>query len=367
MNLLSHNCKPAISPLLHGLICLLLFLPIMTFAADAQKPEKGEFYGAKNTEYPAWFKESFLHLKEDVGEAATSGKRLMLFFYQNGCPYCNAMVERNLAQKDILDKVQQNFDVIAINMWGDRDLIHVTGEKFTEKTFAEHLKVQFTPTLMFMDEAGNIILRLNGYRAPDRFIHDVNYVADKQEGVISYRDYVKANYKPAKASKEMHHEDFFSKNYDLQAALGQGKPLAVFFEQKDCPNCDTLHNNVLPDKDTRNVLKQFNVVQLDMWSKTPVVTPAGNKTTARAWAKELDVKFAPSILVFNAKGEEIIRSEAFFKIFHTQGILTYVLDGGYKTQPSFQRYLSDKADHLREQGKTVDIWNFAGEEPGNSR
>ena len=66
-------------------------------------------------------------------------------------------------------------------------------------------------------------------------------------------------------------------------------------------------------------------------------------------------------MVFNEKGEEIIRSEAFFKVFHTQGIINYVLSGGYKKEPSFQRYLTDYAEHLREKGKDVNIWGLSGE------
>lgn len=60
-------------------------------------------------------------------------------------------------------------------------------------------------------------------------------------------------------------------------------------------------------------------------------------------------------MLFNEKGQEIIRSEAFFKVFHTQGIFTYVSSGAYVKEPSLQRYLSAKAEHMREQGRDVDI------------
>ena len=98
-----------------------------------------------------------------------------------------------------------------------------------------------------------------------------------------------------------------------------------------------------------------------MWSTTPVVTPSGEKMTAREWAKKLDVQFAPSIVVFNKQGKEIIRSEAFFKVFHTQGIFNYVLSNSYKKEPSFQRYLSEYAEHFREEGNNVNIWRYANE------
>ena len=327
---------------------------------------KGQFFGAKQTEYPSWFKDSFLNFQEDLDEANAAGKRIMLLFHQDGCPYCNALVERNLAQKDIEAKVRKNFDVISINMWGDRELTFLDGKQYIEKNLAEDLRVQFTPTLLFFDEKGKVVLRLNGYRAPHRFSVDLDYVALHKEKEISYRDYVKANLTRQASSKTLHKEDFFQPPpYDLRRKP-DARTLAVFFEQRDCPNCDTLHEKILPDKQLRNVIKNADVVQLDMWSNTEVITPKGKKTTAREWAKALDIKFAPSIVLFNQKGEEVIRSEAFFKVFHTQGIFQYAISGAYQKQPSFQRWLSEYADHFREQGKDVNIWRYAGEKADGS-
>jgi predicted phage tail protein len=39
------------------------------------------------------------------------------------------------------------------------------------------------------------------------------------------------------------------------------------------------------------------------------------------------------------------------------------LEGAYKKQPSFQRYLSERAEHIREQGQDVDIWSVAEDKP----
>jgi len=67
------------------------------------------------------------------------------------------------------------------------------------------------------------------------------------------------------------------------------------------------------------------------------------------------------MVVFDNKGKEIIRSEAFFKVFHIQGMLTYVSSGSYKKQPSFQRYLADLAHDIRLTGQDVDIWHLEGD------
>jgi len=329
----------------------------LTFASVE---EKGKFSGVMETEYPAWFKEGFLDFNEDIKDAAKEDKRLMIVFTQPGCPYCNAFVERNLSQKNIEQKVRKNLDSIALNMWGDREVTFTDGKSYTEKTISEKLKVQFTPTVLFFDEQGKIILRLNGYIPPRRFNIALDFVVKRQEKKMSYRAYVKANLPPGK-SGGLNKEDFFMKE-PLNLSLTNGKrnkPFAVFFEQKHCPSCDTLHKKVLTDKLTRKIIKKFDTVQLDMWSnRTFLITPEGTRTTAKSWAKSLDVKYAPTLIIFNEKGKEIIRSEAFFKVFHTQGMFSYVLDGEYKKQPSFQRYLSAHAEHFQEQGKDVDIWNY---------
>jgi thioredoxin-related protein len=130
----------------------------------------------------------------------------------------------------------------------------------------------------------------------------------------------------------------------------------VFFEQRQCPNCDALHAGPLQNAETEALLKSFYVAQLDMWSDEPVVTPAGERISARAWARALDVKYAPTMVLFSAEGEEIIRSEAYLKGFHTQSLLDYAASGAYEREPDFQRYLSERADRIRAQGRDVNIW-----------
>ena len=48
-------------------------------------------------EQPAWFKHSFLDLKDDIWEAAAEQKRVILYFYQDGCPYCAKLLRENFA------------------------------------------------------------------------------------------------------------------------------------------------------------------------------------------------------------------------------------------------------------------------------
>jgi len=270
------------------------------------------------------------------------------------------LVERNLSQRGIVDTLKTKFDVIAINMWGDREVTGLDGKTHTEKNFAAALKVQFTPTLMFFDEAGNTILRLNGYVPPARMQAALDWVSGKHEKKQEFRDFVAAREVPAKGSGALIGQPFFKKTADLRRK-GKAKPLAVFFEQKDCPDCEVLHRRVLADPELRAELGRFDNVQLDMWSNDTITTPDGKRLPVREWARQLGVNYAPGIVIFDTGGKEAIRWESSFRVFHTLGMLTYTSTGEYRKEPSFQRYLSAKAEHIRESGRDVNIWRYADE------
>ena len=310
--------------------------------------------GTGHSEIPSWFKESFLDLRDDVREARDAGKRVFIYFHQDGCPYCAELVNNNFSQKHIVDYIHRHFDALDINMWGDREVTDMSGKAYTEKNFAAALKVWFTPTLLFFDERGRVVLRINGYYPPQQFMAALRYVAEKQEARTDFRSYY-AGLSPPKTAGRLHHEAFFMRP-PYRLARGKGsRPLAVFFEQKDCPGCDALHANIFKKPATREHLARYDVVQLDMWSDTPVVTPAGKRTTARKWAKQLGIVYAPSAVMF-IDGEEVIRIEAFLKAFHVQSVLDYAASGAYKRQPSLQRFIQERAERLLAEGKEVDLW-----------
>jgi thioredoxin-related protein len=316
--------------------------------------EKAEMRGTGQFEIPGWFKNSFLDLHEDVTEAAAGGKRLLVYFGQEGCPYCAQLFNTNFSQAHIADYTRRHFDALAFDLWGNREVTDFSGNKMPERELAARLKVRFTPTILFIDEKGETVLRINGYYPPHQFMAALQYVAEKQEGRMTFREYL-AQRAPPSATGTLHAETFFAKPpYDLSKPAG-GKPVAVFFEQKDCTGCDMLHHDILSQPATLKELKRFQAIQLDRWSDTPVVTPAGDKTSARRWADELNVTYVPTAALFDG-GKEVIRIEAFLKGFHVQSVLDYVASGAYKTQPELQRFIRSRADHLREHGTAVDLW-----------
>lgn len=186
-------------------------------------------------------------------------------------------------------------------MWGDREVTDFAGKQTTEKAFAE---------------------------------------AD-----------------PRPASGTLHiRPGFITTPYRLADALRvQPKPMVVMFEQKHCADCDILHRDILAREESRKLLEPFHVALLDKWSDAPVQTPDGKRISSREWANKLNIHYAPSMVFFDAQGQEVFRTEGYLRTFHVQSILDYVASGAYREQPNFQRYVDERAHRLRAQGIEVDL------------
>ena len=305
-------------------------------------------------EKPDWFANSFLDIREDVSEAAADDKRVILYFYQDGCPYCKKLLNTNFALSDTVQRTRDNFEVIAINMWGDRDVTGFDGEDATEKEFAKSLRVMFTPTLLFLNEQGAVVLRVNGYYPPHKFNAALDYGMQHNGSGPTFREYF-SEVSPTPSSGVLHHDTKFLPAGTRLAARNTDKPLLVLFEQKECAPCDELHLDILARPESQEQLARFDVLLLDMWSSEPVTLPDGTLTTAAQWARSLNVQYAPSLLFFDNNHVEVFRTEAFLKAFHIQSSMDYVASKAYQQQPEFQRFIATRADTLEAQGIHVDL------------
>jgi len=289
---------------------------------------------------PNWFKLSFLDLQESLDEALESGKRgLIIYFGRKDCAYCKAQLEINWGSKDIVEYTQKHFDVIAIDVRGQRTVTDFDGKIYTEKSFATRMQTDFTPSLLFYEKKRRLALRLPGFRPPYQFRAALEYVADAHYNKEPYSEYLaRAEAALNFGQEELNEHDAFAiPPHNLNRSIKPAKnPLVVFFEHKKCHACDVLHGGPLSEPDIGVNLYNIDAIQLDTGSNTSVITPAGKKTTAEKWAKELQLSFAPTLIFFDEQGKEIIRVDSLIRLYRLNNVLSYVLSKGYKKYPTFQ-------------------------------
>ncbi len=337
------------APRLLSIVVLVALLAVAPLGARAQ------ITSPHAHEIPDWFAQTFLDFREDVADAAKQGKRLMVYFGQDGCPYCAALFKTNFTQPKLVEKSKRMLMPIAINIWGDREVTWLDGKSMSEKEFAKLLKVQFTPTILFFDEKGEIVVRLNGYYPPHRLDAVIDYVGGRMEKKLPFAQYMQNAVREV-ASETLHEQPFLMKKpLDLRRS-GASKPLAVLFESPFCAGCDEMHKEGFARAEVKAQLARFDVARISLLDGAELVTPQGTRMRGDEWARALKIAYTPSVVFFDLKGREVFRTEAYVRPFHLAGSFDYVGSGAYAKEPSFQRFLQAKAEHMRERGQAVELW-----------
>jgi thioredoxin-related protein len=328
----------------------LLLVPLMLLtdvvaAADADSAAGLEFDDAplaEPLEHPAWFKESFLDQSHDLEEAVAAGKRgIVVYFGQRRCPYCKMLLQNGFGPPDIETYTRRHFDVVAIDIWGLQEVKDLDGRVLTERDYSLREGTNFTPSLLFYDAKGRLALRLRGYYPAYTLRAALEFVADGHHEREAFNAYLARgdstlSFEPG----DLIEEPFFvppPHNLDRSRVRGE-RPLLVFFERGECHACDVLHTQPVQERAIRDLFYRFDAVQLDMRADTPVVTPDGRRTTARQWAEELGLFYAPSLLFFDEGGREILRVDSVVRFFRLRNVLNYVLSKGYLDEPDYQRW-----------------------------
>ena len=309
----------------------------------------GKVIGGRPHALPDWFKQSFLDFKDDVEDARQAGRHIMVFMDLNGCPYCARMLDENFHNGDNLPYIREHFDVISVNVRGDRDVGWIDGKTYSEQALALKLKVVGTPTLVFIDPDGNKVLQLNGYRTPQTLRHALEYVNAKAYRQQSLSDFIEK--KQAKSVYTFRDHPRFEKVTDF---ANYRKPLAIIFEDRNCADCDGFHEKVLNHPDVLAELKPYRVVRLDAYADTPIVDVSGKRTTPRKWAASLALTHRPGVVLFD-EAKEAGRVEGRFYHFHFKEMLRFVSGKYYRQYDRFGSYLEARQPALLNQGIDIDF------------
>lgn len=318
---------------------------------SGQAAEEGKITGTKITKHPDWFKQSFLDLAVDVEEASQSGKHLILFLEMNGCPYCFKMNEEIFKEGTYTDFIRQRFDVIALNIKGDREVAVDAGRSMTEKQLAESLGVRYTPTVIFLDRENRPVARVDGYRNPVDFRQVLDYVDEQAYARTTLASYINERRKGGGYVFRDHPQ--LRPISDLHSVAD--KPLAVLFEDSGCIACESFHEGHLKDPEINRILEGFTFVRLDALSSDPIRDVEGSSTSPKAYAEKLGITYRPTIILFD-RGREIARIENMLYRYHFAGVLEYVGRRHYEQYPRRPfDYVNAKTAEILRSGKDVNI------------
>ena len=97
-----------------------------------------------------WLRDTFKDLSEDLDEANSEGKRLLILVEQRGCIYCQKMHEEVFPREEIASYISDNYFVVQMNLHGSTEVTDFDGEVLEERDMARKWGLLFTPTMIFL-------------------------------------------------------------------------------------------------------------------------------------------------------------------------------------------------------------------------
>jgi len=147
-----------------------------------------------------WFQETFLDLKEDLNDAQSEGKGLIVAFEQAGCPYCRELHEVNFKDAELVSYLRENFHILPLDLRGSREVTDFDGEAMEERGLSRRWRVVFTPTILIFAKDAEIdatkpgreqvTAMMPGYFKPFHFRTMLEYVAGSHHKDKHFQDFV---------------------------------------------------------------------------------------------------------------------------------------------------------------------------------
>lgn len=330
--------------------CITIVMSSVSLIAIADRMDSYQIgtSGQANVKHPGWFKDSFLNLQDDLFEARESGKRgIIVYLGQENCSHCQAFMDTTLADSETRNRVQKRYDVIGLDIFSDLELMDIDGTSLTVKNFAEAKGARFTPTILFYGTEQSQLLKIVGFYPPEKFNRVLDYIDSEHYRTQKLSEYLRAGKDDASGpgSITVDYSLFARPPHDLDRRGGSGeRPTMILFENPDCSPCRRFHQRVLANVQVRELLSEFDVIQLDVSDEgTRITTPAGEYVTPKRWSKELRLTYDIAIVFLDNDGNEVHRIDSETGKDRFFGSMQYVLEGAYKRYGVYQRWRREKA------------------------
>jgi len=179
---------------------IILLIAIIAFSFKGIAQEKGEI--------------NWISVEEALAAQEKEPRKIMIDMYTSWCGPCKLLDKNTFQNKDVADYVNENFYAVKFNAEGGETVNFKDKEygnpafdgskkgRNSQHQFAQYLRVQAYPTIVFLDEKADLIAPLTGYRAPNQleiflklFATDKHKEVTTKEQWEAYQKEFKAEFK----------------------------------------------------------------------------------------------------------------------------------------------------------------------------
>ena len=146
---------------------------------------------------------NWVTIEEAVALQKKTPKKIMMDVYTNWCGPCK-MLDRNTFQnKDVANYVNEHYYAVKFNAEGNED-INYKGKTFSNPNYnpananrrnsahelSRYFQVQAYPTIVFLDEKGDVIAPIRGYQTPSQIeLYLKMFKNDKHKDIVTQEQF----------------------------------------------------------------------------------------------------------------------------------------------------------------------------------
>ena len=279
----------------------------------------------------------------------------MLIVHTEGCPGWTRTVAPLLASKEVLTITRDEFQTYVVNADDDEQIFLIEGRAFSAPQLADMLGIERYPTFVLFEGAGKLLELIEHPDSTGELQAILEYAVDSESGRIPIEQTGAYDASDSDVNTLLGEDVRLSarKVLNLEDKLDE-RPLAVFFENPTCHECEHFRNHILSDSDTRSLLARFRIVRFSRPSTPLLIEPPERQLTVAEWIRQLGVTSTPAVVLFDSSGKRIRHTGYDTGLFEFQSLLDYVVSGAYQSDPSFPHFLRHRVEHLRSHGYDID-------------
>lgn len=154
-------------------------------------------------------------LEEAIALQKKTPKKIMIDVYTNWCGPCKMLDKNTFHNPDVVKYVNENYYAVKFNAEGN-ERIDYKGKTYTNPGYnpelanrrnaahelSRYFQIQAYPTIVFMDEKGDVLAPIKGYQTPPQielylkmFKEDAHKTIDTQEKFNAYYTAFKPQFK----------------------------------------------------------------------------------------------------------------------------------------------------------------------------
>ena len=115
--------------------------------------------------------------EQGLARAKEAGRYIVLEFYTDWCPYCEALNEETLSHPSVADYLSKNFVIIKVNSEESEDL-------------ARNYGVRGVPETVFLEPGGEPIASLPGFVPKEYFLPVLKYIHTRAYLAMSFEEFL---------------------------------------------------------------------------------------------------------------------------------------------------------------------------------